>query len=356
MSRTGEETVSGTADHRLAAAARRPVPALLAFLWLAAGNGASAADGLPDPRQMLSPFGVHQGSLFYSSLGVPQMEAAWTLAPGETRWRFRTDHSHSQKGPIVGGGTLQRQVEEYGAPLTDSFLGQFHTWLAAEVERGVLPWLQVGARIGFGGWDEQQDHFYFADERGLPVVSYEERDFYAIGATARQDDVHDAVLKAKASIAEWTRGGARAAAAACASLKVPLGRPRNLVDAGTADAGFGLLGSVQWGRWAVHANLAGVVPVGEQNLFSAWQDAAIEPFAVAGAAAVVHLPPVWSAGVQVQAATAAFGDVAFLDGAPFTVQAGARRAFPSGLLEFGCGAGLGGFSADWQAFAAWATR
>jgi hypothetical protein len=85
-------------------------------------------------------------------------------------------------------------------------------------------------------------------------------------------------------------------------------------------------------------------------------DAEISPFAVAGAAFVGRLSHMWSAGIQVQAATAAFGDVAFLNGAPLTVQAGARRAFVSGLLELGCGAGLGEFSADWQVFAAWTKR
>lgn len=335
----------------------RRVLAAIVMVWVAASRHEEAGAGeAPDAREMLGPFGVHQGSLFYASLGVPPIEPAWTLPPGETRWRFRTDHSHTQKGPIVGGDTLQRQVKEYGAPLENSFLGQFHTWLAAEVERGILPWLQVGARIGFGGWDEQQDHFYFADERGLPAVSYEERDFYSIGATARQDDVQDAVINARASLAEWSLRGARGTVAASAFLKLPLGRPRNLVDAGTADAGLGLLGSIQGGRWAVHANLAGVAPAGEQNLFSAWTDAAISPFAVAGAAFVGRLSPLWSAGIQVQSATAAFRDVAFLDGAPLTVQAGARRAFESGFLELGCGAGLGEYSADWQVFAAWTKR
>jgi hypothetical protein len=324
---------------------------VLALTALAPESGCRAGESIDG--MLLAPFGVHQGSFFYAALGVPQHEAAATLPAGETRWRVRTDHTHTQKGSHMSSTTLQETVR-LGMPIENGFLGQFHTWLAVEAEYGVLDWLQLGARMGFGGWDEQQDHFYFTDSAGLPVVRYEYRDFYGIGATSRQDDIQDAVFKAKAKMIESVHDGYRRTLSAGFHVKLAPAYGRNLVDAGTTDLGLAFLGSIEGPVWGMHALLAGVMPVGKQTLFETGADADISPFAVASLAVVRRASDTISVGVQVQAATAAFGEIAFLDGGPVTVAVGVRSIFAAGALEVGGGAGLGDdTSADWQLFAAW---
>ncbi len=291
--------------------------------------------------RLMAPFAAQRANFFHAALGIPRLQAAWTLDTGQHTVRFRTDHSHNTKGHPLGGSIVQARIRA-GLPVENNFLGQFNTWLAVEYARGLLPGLEAGFRLGYGGWDEQQDHFYFFDREGRPLIRYEDRDVYGLGPTGRDDDLTDVVFHATMRLSQSDNRSRTFAITT--QMKLPLGAPRNLTDAGTTDAAFAFLYTEIFGHVALHINAGGMVPIGKQNLFIPDADVTLRPVACGGVGLMYRGGRLWAFGLQLEGNTSAFRDVPFLAASPVTVLVGARRLAGRWSIEAGLGTGL-----DWQA-------
>jgi hypothetical protein len=301
-----------------------------------------------------APFAEHRGSFFYSALNVPMLETAATLPAGSTYVRLSVGQARSVKGPALpteaGRRDLVQSTVQAGQQPDDVFVGNFNTWLALDWAHGVLPWLDVGARMAFAGWGEKNDNFYFFDENGVPAVQNEARDIYAIGASKRQNDLSEVVLKTKARLLR--SGGADVANTLSleGSVKLPLGQANNLVDAGTVDLALTLLDSLVAGPIALHMNVSAVLPTGTQNIFIPEDNVSLDPFLAGGVGLTWRASDTLTLGIQAEGNTSAFGDVPFLDGNVLTVSGGARQMIGNYVLEASYGRGCTVASSDWSWF------
>lgn len=311
----------------------------IVFIGLIA-SGVMAGDQQDARTTLLSaPFASQRANFLHAALGIPRLETAFVL-PSKTWYaRLGTDHTHSEKGPHVGGSYMQREVRE-GRGVPDYYLGRYHRWIALELTRGMGLRTEVHARAGYAGWDEHIDHFYFFSPEGTPLVEGEYRDVYGIGPTGRDGDLADVVLQSKTELYEVVTPHSRHCVSLAASLKLPLGQANNLVDAGTVDPGLRLLATSVMGEIAVHLNAGVVVPLGEQNLFVEEADVDLDPMIVWGVG-LIWLPTASVAcGVQLEGNTSAFRDISFLKGDPITVLAGFRKLTLNYVIEAGLGIGF----------------
>jgi hypothetical protein len=199
---------------------------------------------------------------------------------------------------------------------------------------------EVHARAGYAGWDEHIDHFYFFSPEGTPLVEGEYRDVYGIGPTGRDGDLADVVLQSKTELYEVVTPHSRHCVSLAASLKLPLGKANNLVDAGTVDPGLRLLATSTMGQLAVHLNAGAVVPLGEQNLFVEEADVDLDPMIVWGVGLVWLPTSTVACGVQIEGNTSAFSDVPFLKEDPVTALIGLRKLTLNYVIEAGLGIGF----------------
>lgn len=312
----------------------------IVFIGLIA-SGVMAGDQQDARTTLLSaPFASQRANFLHAALGIPRLETAFVLPPETWYARLGTDHTHSEKGPHVGGSSLSREVGK-GRGVPDSYLGRYHRWIALELTRGIGLRTEVHARAGYAGWDEHNDHFYFFSPEGTPLVEGEYRNVYGIGPTGRDGDLADVVLQSKTELYEVVTPHSRHCVSLAASLKLPLGQANNLVDAGTVDPGLRLLATSVMGEIAVHLNAGVVVPLGEQNLFVEEADVDLDPMIVWGVG-LIWLPTASVAcGVQLEGNTSAFRDISFLQGDPITVLAGFRKLTDSNyVIEGGMGTGI----------------
>lgn len=286
-----------------------------------------------------APFAAQRANFMHAALGIPRLETAYVLPAGTWYMRLCSDHSHSEKGPHVGGSYMQREIRE-GRRVPDFFLGRYHKWASLELTRNIGFRTEVHARAGYAGWDEHRDHFYFFSPEGTPLVEGEYRDVYGIGATGRDGDLADVVLQSKTELYEIVTTHSRHCVSLAASVKLPLGQPNNLVDAGTVDPGLRLLATSTMGQFTVHINAGGVIPLGEQNLFVKEADVDLDPMIVWGVGLIWLPTSTVACGVQIEGNTSAFSDVPFLNEDPVTALVGIRKLIHNYVIEVGIGAGF----------------
>ena len=303
---------------------------------------------------LASPFADYRGNFFYSTLDVPMLETAATLPAGSTYARLSTDRAHSVKGPARASEAARREVVQSavaaGQQPDDVMVGDFNTWLALDLSHGVFPWLDVGGRVAWAGWGEHEDNFYFFDQNGVPAVQGEARDINGIGATHRQDDLSEVILKAKARLLQSGSAERVNTLALGGSVKLPLGKSNNLVDAGTMDLAMTLLDSLVAGPFALHMNVSAILPTGSQNIFIPEDNVSLNPFLAGGVGLTWRATDTLTLGVQAEGNTSAFGDVPFLDGNVLTVSVGVRQIIGHYLLEGSYGRGSTDESYDYSWF------
>ncbi|MGE0706642.1 MAG: hypothetical protein AB7N76_05480 [Planctomycetota bacterium] len=284
-----------------------------------------------------APFAIPRADYFYAALEVPPLESARTLAGGTFLVRLRSAHARSR----------WRWPHHPPGPLPSAFLGLYHEWGSLELRWGALDRLELGARAVVAGWDEHEDHFDLFDEQGRPLVFGEERSISQMRATSRHENLsvfgaHVAGLLLDARDVGWDLS-------ASFSLKVPVGRERDLTHAGTTDLALTLRASLPLAWGALHANLGGVVPLGRQDLFERRARVRLDPFLVWGAGATFTLTDALSLGLQLEGNTSAFQEAGVLREVPVRA-AGGVRFFPCDqvILELGAGIGL-----YWRSSAQW---
>ena len=311
----------------------------IVFIGLIA-SGVMAGDQQDARMTLLSaPFASQRANFLHAALGIPRLETAFVLPPETWYARVGTDHTHSEKGPHVGGSYMQREVRE-GRRVPDYYLGRYHRWIALELTRGIGLRTEVHGRAGYTGWDEHKDHFYFFSPERTPFVEGEHRNVYGIGATGRDGDLADVVLQSKTALYKIVTPHSRHCVSLAASVKLPLGQPNNLVDAGTVDPGLRLLATSTMGQISVHLNAGGVVPLGEQNLFVEESDVDLDPMIVWGVGLVWLPTSTVACGVQIEGNTSAFSDVPFLKEDPVTALIGIRKLTLNYVIEAGIGIGF----------------
>jgi hypothetical protein len=227
--------------------------------------------------------------------------------------------------------SIERE-EENG--IENRFDGFFHEWLTLDVRAGVLPRLELGARGVYAGWDEQIDRFRVFDSQGNIIVRDE--NVPGAGASKRHENVSKLVLHAKTPL--LLREEAYFDVGFLSSIKIPIGRERDLTNAGTTDLNFVLLSTVPVGPLAFHFNFGLGVPLGHQNLFTHEADVKLDPFFHGGAAAVWTVTDWLALDVQFEGNESAFGDVEFLDGPVYSFVPGFRLFF--GPVSFEAAGGL----------------
>ncbi len=328
---------------------------------LVAGESASSATNKAAALYLqndllAAPFSAHRGSFFYSTLGIPMMETADTLPPNTVYLRVRTGCSASARGPTMANDEERRQyIQETvhnGDTPTDIFSGWYATWLAMEASFGVLPWLEIGGRVAYAGWTEHEDTFYLFDAKGTPLVRWEGLDIYNRGASGRQDDLSDVVLKAKARVLRSGDSDVHNTLSLGASVKLPAGSPRDLEDAGTTDLALSILDTLDMGSLSLHASVSDIIPTGRQNLFIPEDDIALHSFVAGSVGLTWRTSDTLALGLQAEGNTSAFADVPFLDGNVLTVTAGARKLIGCYVLEAGAGKGCTAVSYDWSGYLA----
>jgi len=280
-----------------------------------------------------APFSIPRPSFFHAALDVPPLESAITLPPSSFYLRLRSTHARSYTKETVDS-------------IPNSFEGIYHEWLAIDMSWGIAKDWEVGMWTPLAGWDETQDRFHIFDEWGHAIVRNEADQISGAEASRRHDNFSVIGLRAKRMLLHEATDGFDLAASA--QLKIPIGRPRDLTNAGTWDLALTMLATFPepWG--ALHANLGVTFPIGSQNLFIPEADVALDPFVHGGIAADFAVSEHWTVGVQVEANSGAFGDVPFLRGAPVTAVAGARWIHGKYVLEFGAGTGF-----DWHTSYQW---
>ncbi len=264
-----------------------------------------------------------RNSFFYAALEVPPLETARILPAGSTYARLDSTHTGSQE-------------TRRGLGKQNRFDGLFHQWLALDVSRGILPGVEAGARFTLAGWDESKDRFFLFDRRRRPLVRFENTVIQGTGPSQRHFNLADVVLHGKGTLSESAAGDL----ALAVSAKLPVGRPHDLINAGTYDLNFTLLGTREVGRFTLHANLGVGIPLGTQNLFIPQDHVGLDPFVHGGVALNARVKKDLSVGIQVEANSSAFGDVPFLDGTPVTTTLGVRKISGDWIFEGGGGVGL----------------
>jgi hypothetical protein len=337
--------VSGQRDVIAGEHCRRggPQPAARGLLRAAAEGALSAglaACGLPPAEPppasvMRAPFAVPRNSFFHATLEVPPMQGGELLPADTTTLGVSTDFARSK-----ASGT------EDGVP--QSYDGEMHNWAALQLRWGLSDTWEAGARATLSGWDEHRDHFTLLDPNGDAIVKDEQGAIDGTSASERHLGLSDIVLEAKRAL----RGGGAWRMAGLAALKVPVGRPRDLTNAGTFDVSLGLLatrppdadGGLTW-----HIDAGAGAPLGGQDLFVDGSDADVRPFAFAGLGATWPLAPQTVMGLQLEGNTSAFEHVPLMDGSPVTLFGGVRTLAGDWILEGGAGTGLNDAAYDWAA-------
>jgi len=282
---------------------------------------------------LAAPFAVPRASFFHAALDVPPLESAETLAPGTWYLRLRSSHTRSYKQETLNG-------------IDNLCRGIYHEWLALDASWGFAPRWEAGLWLPLVGWDEAQDNFYLFDAAGTAIVRDEGNQIAGTEASRRHDNVSVVGLRVKRTLLEAQDAGFDLAASA--QLKIPIGRPRDLTNAGTWDLALTALATIPrtWGT--LHVNLGVVFPLGSQDLFIPEADVNLDPILQGGVAAVFPVSDRLSFGIQVEANSSAFGDVPFLAGSPVTAVAGARWLVGHYVLELGAGTGF-----DWDTSYQW---
>jgi len=294
-----------------------------------------AREVLASPLPM-APFSVPRASFFHAALDVPPLESAETLPEDSVYVRVRTTHARSYK-------------EEPVNHIPNKFEGIYHEWLAFDASWGIAKNWEVGMWMPLAGWDEQQDVFRLFDDAGNAIVRNEANQISGAEASRRHDNFSVLGLRAKRMLLHDPEHGYDLAASA--QLKIPIGRPRDLTNAGTWDAVLTMLATVPepWG--AIHLNFGVTFPIGNQNIFVDGADVTLDWFVHGGAAVTFPVSEQLTLGVQVEANSSAFGDVDYLRGAPVTTVVGARWLTGKYVLEVGAGMGLDwGTSYQWLGF------
>ncbi|MFQ5749092.1 MAG: hypothetical protein ACE5H3_06500, partial [Planctomycetota bacterium] len=245
------------------------------------------------------------------------------LPPGSTYARLDSTHTGSQETGRVFGRH-------------NRFDGLFHQWFALDVSRGIRSGWEAGARFTLAGWDESKDRFFLFDRKRRPLVRFENTVIQGTGPSRRHFNLADVVLHGKGTLSEGSSGDL----ALAVSARLPVGRPRDLINAGTYDLNFTLLGTREVGRFTLHANLGAGIPLGPQNLFIPQDDIDLDPFVHGGVALNARVKKDLSVGIQVEANSSAFGDVPFRDGTPVTTTLGVRKISGGWIFEGGGGVGL----------------
>jgi hypothetical protein len=293
----------------------------------------AVANEVLDSPLPLAPFSIPRASYFYAALDVPPLESAQTLSPSSFYLRLRTTHARS----------YSKERIDY---IPNSFEGLYHEWLAFDASWGIAKDWEVGMWLPLVGWDEIQDRFHIFDDSGNAIVRNEAAQISGAEASRRHDNFSVLGLRAKRMLLHNATHGYDLAASM--QLKIPIGRPRDLTNAGTWDLVCTMLATIPepWG--AIHANLGVTFPLGGQNLFIPEANVTLNPFVHAGIAADFAVSQQWTVGVQLEANSDSFGDVAFLRGVPVTGVAGARWLHGKYVLEFGAGTGF-----DWHTSYQW---
>ncbi|MBI4601242.1 MAG: hypothetical protein HY721_04695 [Planctomycetes bacterium] len=288
--------------------------------------GGEGPEGL-GPREIVltAPLPAPRASFFHAALEVPALEPARTLGPGDFLVRVETSHARSVDTRRVDG-------------FDQHFDGLFHEWGVLRLAAGVLPGLELQARAGLAGWDEELDTFFILDRAGNPIVHDEEGVVLKTGASGRHDNLSDVVLGAKGLLLARERFGLDVAIAG--AVKLPAARHDDLSHAGTTDLAFSLLASLPLGRVTLHASSGVGIPLGGQQIFVDAAHVDLEPFYHGGLAANWCLVDGLALVAQLEGNTSAFGDVEMLEDGPLTAFAGLRWMLGGFFLEAGGGTGL----------------
>ena len=274
---------------------------------------------------LTAPFSVPRLSFLHATLEVPPLEPAQPLPPGDLYIRVTTSHASSIKDQNIDG-------------VKSHFGGLFHEWGALDVSLGVFSRLELGARMVVSGWDEKADKLAILDEKGRPIVRFEDLDYYGIGVSGRNSNLSKTVLRAKTLL--FSSESRTFDLALASSVKIPIGRARNLTNAGTTDLNFFLLGSLFLNPVTLHANAGIGVPLGKQNLFAEEAGVDLNHFFQAGVCANWQINKDLALGIQLEGNTTAFREVPFLDYPAVTLFAGLRKFFGNLVVEGGVGTGL----------------
>lgn len=281
--------------------------------------------GLAKELILTAPFSAPRLSFLHATLEVPPLESAQPLPPGDLYACITTTHASSIKDQNIDG-------------VKSHFGGLFHEWGALDVSVGVISRLEIDARMVVSGWDEKADKLAILDEMGRSIVRYEALDYYGIGVSGRNSNISNAVIRAKTLL--YSSESPTFDLALASSVKIPIGRARNLTNAGTTDLNFFLLGSLFLTPVTFHVNAGIGVPLGKQNLFVEEAGVDLNHFFQAGVCANWQIKKDFSLGIQLEGNTTAFRDVAFLDYPAVTLFAGLRKFFGNLFVEGGVGTGL----------------
>ena len=304
----------------------------LIFTLARADDGDIPGESETNPRSakeliLTAPFPVPRLSFLHATLEVPPLEPAQLLPAGDLYIRVTTSHASSIKDQNIGIHGVRSH-----------FGGLFHEWGALDVSLGVFPHLEISARMVVSGWDEKADKLQILDEKGHPIVRFEDLDYYGIGVSGRNSNVSKTVLGAKTLL--FSSEDRTFDLALASSVKIPIGRARNLTNAGTTDLNFSLLGSLFLNPVTLHANAGIGLPLGKQNLFVEEAGVDLNHFFQAGVCANWQINKDLTLGIQLEGNTTAFHDVPFLDYPAVTIFAGLRKFFGNLVVEGGVGTGL----------------
>jgi hypothetical protein len=272
---------------------------------------------------LTAPFAAPRLNFFHASLEVPPLESPRTLPAGIFYAKISSSHALSKKNETING------IKNY-------FNGQYHEWGRLNVSMGVTKWLDIAASLTLAGWDETMDNFPIFDKAGHPIVRFEDQDIFGLGVSARHDNISKGIIEAKAHL--WGSKGFDLAFAS--SLKIPIGRPRDLTNAGTFDLNVSLLGSYTFNHITLYANCGEGFPLGEQNLFVKEAHVDLNPFFYWGIGANWEITKSFALALQLEGNTPAFREVRFLDYPALTLFGGLRKYFGSFFIEGGAGGGL----------------
>jgi|GEM_PF-6471716 len=303
------------------------------LLLLAALASCGAPGREPPDAAWRAPFVVPRNSFFHASLEVPPMQSAEVLPEDVSMLDMRLDFARSR----------EREHED-GVP--QGFEGLFEEWAAVTLRQGLSDRWEIGARTTLEGWNEHQDHFSLVDANGNALVTHEQVTIDETGASSRHMGVGEVTLQAKRELSDrgpWTLAG-------LGVLKVPVGRPRDLNNAGTWDLSAGLLATHEPclptdATWHLNAGVG--APLGSQDLFVHGTPAEIVPFAFASVGATWPVTDATVMGVQLEGNTSAFQHVPLMDGDPVTIFGGARTLSGGWIFEYGLGTGLNESAYDW---------
>lgn len=316
---------------------RRPTrlqATLAAALAVLAACAAPPRTGPPPDAVWRAPFAVPNNSFFHAALEVPPLQGAQLLEQDQTVLQLRSDHADSHQS-----GT------DDGVP--QEFTGRFEEWAVLTLRRGLPDGWEGGLRVPLSGWNEDRDVFSLVDAGGGALVEEEQGVLDGTSASERHLGFGEVVLEARRTLpsdSPWTLAGQGV-------LKVPIGRPRNLTNAGTWDLSLALLASrapdaPDGATW--HVNAGAGAPFGSQTLFVSGSPADVVPFLFAGAGVLVPLGDATLLGVQLEGHTSAFRHVPLMDGTPVTLFAGLRTLAGPWILEAGLGTGLDDSAYDWS--------